>query len=179
MSFRALTLSSVLSFPSTCLTSLHGRCFSCSGQSSLPCALRYLLCYGLWPHCSLWEQCPSPLCPARNFQDIPEGPAHRPLLQESLFYPLPHGIEVTSYPTLTWKGAATSPVRAGRLWPWSFPLPPYMYTGLCDFEEREHTHLSIPQCLLLRLAKSVLFINVCWTDDWMNKTAKKPDVEKM
>ena len=106
MSFRALPLSSVSSFPSTCLTSLHGRCLCCSGQSCLPCALRYLLCYGLWPHCSLWEQCPSPLCPARNFQDIPEGPAHRPLLQESLFYPLPHGIEVTSYPTLTWKGAA-------------------------------------------------------------------------
>ena len=82
-------------------------------------------------------------------------------------------------PHLDLEGCCTSPVRAGRLWPWSFPLPPYMYTGLCDFEEREHTHLSIPQCLLLRLAKSVLFINVCWTDDWMNKTAKKPDVEKM
>lgn len=77
------------------------------------------------------------------------------------------------------EGCCTSPTRAGRLWPWSFPPPPYMYTGVCDFEEREHTHLSIPQCLLLHLAKSVLFINVCWTDDWMNKRAKKPDVEKM
>ena len=66
------------------------------------------------------------------------------------------------------EGCCTSPIRAGHLWPWSFPPPPYMYTELCDFEEREHTHFSIPQCLLFASGKECT-LHKCLLNWWLDE----------
>ena len=161
------------------LPACHGLCLSCGGQSALPWEYRYLLCSGLWPHCSLWEQCPHLSVQPETSRTPLKAQLAGHCFRKASSNPSASWYDVTSYPTLIWKGAAPPQLGLVIYGPdLSLHLPTWTQNYV-TLRKGNTLIFLFPSAYYLHLAKSVLFINVCWTDDWMNKRARKPDVEKM